>query len=33
LREMTNLTTKEIRISMRKYKKLYGAIINLILKE
>ena len=33
LREMTNLTTKEIRISMRKYKKLYGTIINLILKE
>lgn len=28
LREMTSLSTKEIRISMKKYKKLYGNLIN-----
>ena len=32
LREMTNLSTKEIRNSMKKYKKLYGSIIGIILK-
>ena len=32
LREMTNLTTKEIRNSMKKYKKLYGGVMNIILK-
>jgi len=32
LREMTNLTTKEIRNSMKKYKKLYGGVMNVILK-
>jgi hypothetical protein len=32
LREMTNLSTKEIRNSMKKYKKLYGSVITLILK-
>lgn len=31
LREMTNLTTKEIRNSLRVYKKLYGTILNLML--
>jgi len=33
LREMTNLTTKEIRFSLRKYKKLYGNIMSIILKD
>ena len=28
LREMTSLSTKEIRISLKKYKKIYGNIIN-----
>jgi hypothetical protein len=28
LREMTSLSTKEIRLSMKKYKKLYGNLIN-----
>jgi len=28
LREMTSLSTKEIRISLKKYKKLYGQILN-----
>lgn len=32
LREMTNLTTKEIRNSMKKYKKLYGTILGDLLK-
>lgn len=32
LREMTNLSTKEIRNSMKKYKKLYGSMIGFILK-
>jgi hypothetical protein len=32
LREMTNLSTKEIRNSMKKYKKLYGSILGNILK-
>jgi hypothetical protein len=32
LREMTNLTTKEIRNSMKKYKKLYGGVVSFILK-
>lgn len=32
LREMTNLTTKEIRNSMKKYKKLYGGIVTIMLK-
>ena len=32
LREMTNLTTKEIRNSMKKYKKLYGGVVNVIFK-
>jgi predicted SprT family Zn-dependent metalloprotease len=32
LREMTNLSTKEIRNSMKKYKKLYGSIVGIILK-
>jgi hypothetical protein len=32
LREMTNLTTKEIRNSMKKYKKLYGGIVAIMLK-
>jgi hypothetical protein len=32
LREMTNLSTKEIRNSMKKYKKLYGNILAIILK-
>ena len=32
LREMTNLTTKEIRNSMKKYKKLYGNILGDLLK-
>ena len=32
LREMTNLSTKEIRNSMKKYKKLYGSILGTILK-
>jgi hypothetical protein len=32
LREMTNLTTKEIRNSMKKYKKLYSGVMNIILK-
>lgn len=32
LREMTNLSTKEIRNSMKKYKKLYGSILGIILK-
>ena len=32
LREMTNLSTKEIRNSMKKYKKLYGSVITIILK-
>jgi len=32
LREMTNLSTKEIRNSMKKYKKLYGSILGDLLK-
>lgn len=32
LREMTNLSTKEIRNSMKKYKKLYGNVISIMLK-
>ena len=32
LREMTNLTTKEIRNSMKKFKKLYGFILGDVLK-
>ena len=32
LREMTNLSTKEIRNSMKRYKKLYGSIVGIILK-
>lgn len=32
LREMTNLSTKEIRNSMKKYKKLYGGVMTIILK-
>ena len=32
LREMTNLSTKEIRNSMKKYKKLYGTTVGFILK-
>lgn len=32
LREMTNLSTKEIRNSMKKYKKLYGGVMSIILK-
>jgi len=32
LREMTNLTTKEIRNSMKKYKKLYLTILSDVLK-
>jgi len=32
LREMTNLTTKEIRNSMKKYKKLYSFILGNTLK-
>jgi len=32
LREMTNLTTKEIRNSMKKYKKLYGTILGTLIK-
>ena len=32
LREMTNLSTKEIRNSMKKYKKLYGTTIGIFLK-
>jgi len=32
LREMTNLSTKEIRNSMKKYKKLYCGVMSIILK-
>jgi hypothetical protein len=32
LREMTNLSTKEIRVSIKKYKKIYTKIINEIYK-
>jgi hypothetical protein len=33
LREMTNLSTKEIRSSMKRYKKLYLELIQEILKD
>lgn len=32
IRDMTNLSTKEIRNSMKKFKKLYGTIVGLLLK-